>query len=103
NVILDKIILIVENSNGFIDHAAPWKLRLDDEKKMHKVLYILAETIRYIAIFLLPFIPESASKILDLLCIESAKRDFNYLNQNNALNPGTMIKAPVPIFPKIEN
>ncbi len=101
-IVLDRIIEIVDQSNIYIDHQAPWKLKIEDVTKMGEVLYVLTETIRYIAIFLQPFIPLSASKILDLLSITVEDRNFKCLNIDNALKPGTIITKPEPVFIKIE-
>jgi methionyl-tRNA synthetase len=63
---------------------------------------VLAETIRYIAIILQPFVPDSATKILDQLSISKDERKFKHLSRNYALKAGTEIPEPKGVFPRIE-
>ncbi|MBN8512546.1 MAG: methionine--tRNA ligase [Rickettsiales bacterium] len=102
NKVLDNIINIAEQANGFIDKEAPWALKSDQEK-MNEVLYILLEVIRHLGIMLLPFVPDSASKMLDQLNILEDSRSFSDLSPNSALIPESMINQPTPIFPRLEN
>ena len=97
---LKCIMDLVESANIYIDHTAPWHLKKVDPAKMMQVLYVLVETIRYIGILLQPFIPTSASKILDLLNIDITQRNFDCLNIKYALKPLTKLPTPKVIFPK---
>ena len=101
NNILNNIINLTEEANIFIDREAPWQLKKDNQAKMLEVLYILLETLRYIAIMLQPFIPSSASRMLDQLGVENAHRNFDFLTKDYALTPGKNILEPTPIFPRI--
>jgi methionyl-tRNA synthetase len=67
HIVIEDIIDLSNRANTYIDHQSPWTLKKTDEEKMKSVLYVLAETIRYIAIILQPFVPDSATKILDQL------------------------------------
>lgn len=99
--VLDEIIKVADMANSYIDHNAPWALKKTDPSKMMEVLYILLETIRYIAILLQPFVPESASKMLDQLGIDEDKRSFEFLNQKGAITEKQLL-TPSPIFPRFE-
>jgi methionyl-tRNA synthetase len=101
NNILNNIISLTEGANIFIDREAPWQLKKDNQTKMLEVLYVLLETLRYIAIMLQPFTPNSACKMLDQLAVANAHRDFACLTKNYALTPGKSILEPTPIFPRI--
>ncbi|MDF2964792.1 MAG: methionyl-tRNA synthetase [Rickettsiaceae bacterium] len=102
NAVLDEIIKLASQANIFIDHEAPWNLRKTDLGRMNEVLYVLLETIRYIGITLQPFIPESASKILDSLAISQGERSFATLSKRYALRPGIKLPTPEPIFPRYQ-
>ncbi|MCC2647117.1 MAG: metG [Rickettsiaceae bacterium] len=102
NAVLDEIIKLATNANIYIDHEAPWSLRKTDIEKMNEVLYTLLETIRYIGIFLQPFMPDSASRILDSLGVNKSRRSFDHLTQEFALKPGASLPAPEPIFPRFQ-
>lgn len=102
NKVIENIISLAEKANIYIDNEAPWSLKNTDIVKMNKILYNLLETIRHIAIMLQPFIPESANKMLDQLCIKEEDRTFSKLNRDNAIKAGQTINKPYPIFPRIE-
>ncbi|PCJ27571.1 MAG: methionine--tRNA ligase [Rickettsiales bacterium] len=102
NKVLSNIIHITEAANIYIDKEAPWALRKTDPEKMKKVLYLLLEVLRYIAIMMQPFTPDSAKKMLDQLNIpEDARMNAN-LTMEFALSAGASIKEPTPIFPRLE-
>lgn len=102
NNVLDNIIKIAEQSNVYIDQQAPWALKDTDPAKMHQILYRLVESLRYIAILLQPFIPDSAAKMLDQLGISVTERDFSCLNIEFAIKAGRQIEKPEGIFPRLE-
>ncbi|WP_419235359.1 methionine--tRNA ligase [Rickettsia endosymbiont of Nabis limbatus] len=101
NKILDNIINLAEEANIYIDSEAPWNLKKTDPEKMLEVLYALLETLRYIAIMLQPFMPSSASKMLDQLGVNKEERLFKHLSVKFALTPDSNILEPVIVFPKI--
>lgn len=103
NAVLDNILNIAEQANIYIDNQAPWQLKKTDIIKMNEVLYTLLETIRFIGLMLQPFMPDAACKILDQLGVGARARDFAHLSENFALQPGSVILEPTPIFPRFEN
>jgi methionyl-tRNA synthetase len=87
--------------NKHFNDTAPWNLKKENKiSEMNSALYIAAESIRLIGILLLPFIPQSAAKILDLLDVAASERNFAALN--NPLKPGQRINEPKAIFPRLE-
>jgi methionyl-tRNA synthetase len=101
HIILEEIVGLSSMANTYIDHQAPWILKKTDIKKMYRVLFILAEVIRYIGILLQPFVPESASKILDQLTVNHTEHNFECLNRNYVIKPGISIPEPKPIFSRL--
>lgn len=99
---LELIWRLVAQANIYIDAQAPWTLRKTDEARMNTVLYVLMESIRCLGILTQPFMPDSASKILDLLSIDTDKRAFDCLNSDHALKSGVAIEKPQGLFPRIE-
>ena len=101
SVINDKL----ENqaNNKYIDDQAPWKLKNTDINRMNDVLWILIECIRRIGIILLPFIPESANKILDQISAPKHERYFKHLNIKFSLNEQITISNPSAVFPRYIN
>lgn len=101
DLILEDIISISSSANEYINLQAPWKIK-DDETRRNTVLYVLAESIRCIAIMLQPFMPTASSKMLDQLSVLEAQRMFKHLSPEFALRPGVTLPAPQGIFPRIE-
>ncbi len=58
---LNRIFIIIDASNKWIQEEKPWEINKEEEKKA--VLYNLKEVILKIAELLWPFIPESSEKI----------------------------------------
>jgi methionyl-tRNA synthetase len=99
---LEIIVCLAKEANSYIDEQAPWTLKKENPERMKVVLYKLAETVRYIAILLQPFVPNAASNILDQLAVPEDKRTFKFLNQEFALVPGTTLPTPYGVFPRLE-
>lgn len=96
---LEDIWRLVSDANGYIDAQEPWKLKKGNPERMQTVLYVLAETIRCLAILVQPITPASASKMLDQLKIPADNRSFADLE--TPLPEGTAIDKPEGIFPRI--
>lgn len=98
---LEAIVQLGFEANKYIDEQAPWKLKKEQPERMEQVLYVLAESIRVIALLLQPFIPDSSSKILDLLAIGPDARGLECATAAHALTPGAILPEPVAIFPRL--
>jgi methionyl-tRNA synthetase len=99
---LQAILAAVGEADSYIDANAPWALGKTDPARMATVLYVLAETIRNVAIVLQPFTPDAAAKILDQLAVAADSRAFANLGEKSALVPGTSLPAPRGVFPRLE-
>jgi methionyl-tRNA synthetase len=89
---------IAAAGDRYIDAQAPWALRKTDPERMKTVLYVVAETVRRIAILAQPYIPAAAEKLLDLVAAPADARDFAALDA--MLTPGTDLPAPSGVFPR---
>lgn len=93
---------VVGEANRYVDVHKPWSLRRSDQvcdhERMKTVLYVLAEVIRYVAIYAQPLMPDSTSKILDLL----GQKERNFEALKAPLKAGVPLSEPQPIFPRIE-
>jgi methionyl-tRNA synthetase len=96
---LEAIWRVVGEANRYVDEEAPWVLLRRDPERMQSVLYTLAEVIRHLAILVQPFVPASATKLLDQLAVPAEARDFAALAAA-PLIPGTMLPKSEPIFPR---
>jgi methionyl-tRNA synthetase len=61
---------------------------------------VTAEVLRQVSILVLPFMPISAGKLLDLLAIPEAERSFAYLDGAQRIAAGVKLPAPAAVFPR---
>ncbi len=95
---LEALWQVVAEANRYVDEQAPWALRKTDTARMGSVLYVLAETIRHLALLAQPVVPQAAAKLLDQLAVPADRRDFAALAR--PLVPGTQLPKPEGIFPR---
>jgi methionyl-tRNA synthetase len=100
NRALEAIWQVVGDGDRYIDEQKPWTLKKTDPARMATVLYVLAETVRHLAILVQPFTPHSMAKMLDQLAVPASARTFAALGEGSALKPGTPLPAPEGVFPR---
>ncbi len=98
--VLNCIWAVVADANRYFASEAPWVLAKTDPKRQGTVLYVTAEILRQVAILAQPFVPTSASKLLDLLAISPDERSFDALGPTKRIKAGVTLPAPVPVFPR---
>ena len=71
---LEAVINLAKRCNKYIDETAPWALAKDEANKarLGTVLYNLLESIRYIAVLIQPFMPDTNKAILTQLSCDTA-------------------------------
>ena len=99
---LGKILDLAKRCNKYIDETMPWALAKDEEKKarLGTVLYNLLEGIRFIAVLLQPFMPETSVKIL-----EQIGTDINTLDslaEFGAVKEGSKVGVAAPLFSRLD-
>ena len=99
---LDAIFTLAKRCNKYIDETAPWALAKDESKKarLGTVLYNLLESIRFVAVLLSPFLPETSEKILTQ--INTDIKDYDSLSAFGALKAGTVVGKAEPLFARID-
>ena len=95
---LNAVWSVVAEANRYFAGEAPWALAKTDPARQRTVLYVTAEVVRQIAILAQPAMPESAARLLAILGIPEAARDFAALGTRIKL--GTVLPAPAPVFPR---
>jgi methionyl-tRNA synthetase len=98
--VLNAVWAVVAEANRYFAGEAPWALAKTDPARQGTVLYVTAEVIRQVAILALPFMPESAAKLLDLLAVPAAERSFAFLGGKHRIAAGAKLPAPAPVFPR---
>jgi methionyl-tRNA synthetase len=97
---IDAIWAVVRAANVYVDKQAPWSLRRTNPERMNTVLYVLAETVRHIAILMQPFCPTATGKMLDQLAVPADQRSFAHLQLTYSVKGGTALPAPSGVFPR---
>lgn len=97
----DTIMALARTSNKYIDDTTPWVLAKEESTKsrLNDVLYNLLESIRYIAVLISPFMPETSEKIFAQL--NCNVKSYDSLSQFGGLPEGTVGKA-TPLFARID-
>lgn len=99
---IGEIIILSDKCNEFINLKAPWNLKKNGEiNEMNLVLSSVAEVIRVIAIALLPFVPNLANRLLDILNIDQNLRKTKSISAEFKLIPSLEIKEPSIVFNRI--
>ncbi len=102
---LTEIWKLVGRSNKYIDETMPWVLAKDETKKekLGTVLYNLAESLRYVAVLIEPFMPNTPEKIFAQLGIKDDNfKSWDSLKNFGTLPSGTKVKKGGIIFPRVE-
>ena len=99
---VDTVLGIAKRANKYIDETEPWVLAKDPEKKerLGTVLYNLLEAIRYLAILLSPFTPETTDAIFAQTNMNA--KDYDSLAEFGALEPGITVGKAEPLFARID-
>ena len=101
---LTEIFRLVSRANKYIDENAPWVLAKDETKRtrLATVMYNLLESIRLAGILLVPYMPETAGKILDQIGASAEERSWESAAAFGGLHAEvTVQKGPV-LFPRID-
>ena len=96
---------LINQANKYIDSMAPWALAKDPGKagRLNTVLYQLLEVLRFVAVLISPFMPQTAEKIQRQLGIaEGAGQNLAGLSKWGELNPGGKVQKGESLFPRVE-
>ena len=99
---LSEIFRLIQRANKYIDETMPWALAKDPDKRerLATVLYNLAEVIRVSAVLISPFMPDTAQKIYDHLCLGKLPSDFESVKTFGGLPVGGDVVKGEALFPR---
>ncbi len=99
---LSEVLDIAKRCNKYIDETMPWALAKDEDKKQRlgTVLYNLLEGIRFIAVLLEPFMPQTSANILAQIGTDIKTLDS--LNEFGAIEAGKNVGQATPLFIRID-
>jgi len=108
---LTALQIIVASLNRLVEDKRPWDLAKASEPKTRQqlfdVLYVLAESLRIIAIWISPVLPRGAHGIFDQLNwkmeLSGKEERFSLADAEwGKLPDGHVVGKPAPLFPRIE-
>ena len=99
---LSVVLDLAKRCNKYIDETMPWALAKDEEKKarLGTVLYNLLEGIRFIAVLLKPFMPETSDKILEQ--IGTDVNTLESLSEFGAVKADDKVGVATPLFSRLD-
>lgn len=100
---IECILTLARRLNKYIDETMPWALAKDESKKarLGAVLYNLLEGIRYLAILLKPYMPDTSKEILSQLNTDVT--DYDSLLTFGGLKVGESVGEPKVLFSRIDS
>lgn len=100
---IECILTLARRLNKYIDETMPWALAKDESKKarLGAVLYNLLEGIRYLAILLKPYMPDTSKEILAQLNTDVT--DYDSLLTFGGLKAGESVGEPKVLFSRIDS
>lgn len=100
---LQEIFDVLRKCNKYIDDTTPWVLAKDENnrERLGSVLHVLLESIRICAVFLKPFLPETAEKIFKQLNTNVDTVDST-LEFGCALKEGDKLGEIIHLFERID-
>lgn len=100
---LEDIFELVNRANKYVDETTPWILDKDETRReeLKSVMYHLAEALRVSGVALLPFLPETAERILSDLSTE-IPTEFGDSIRYGVLKEGTAVKKGDALYKRID-
>ena len=96
NDAIDRVFQFVKNVNKYLEVTEPWKMVKVDQKKAGSILFTSAESLRIVALLLLPIMPNRAEIVLSTLNSNDRSVEWGKLSVNDK------IKTHQPLFPRID-
>ncbi len=99
---IDEIFVLLRRANKYIDETTPWILAKNEETmpRLGTVLYNLLEAIRFAAIALEPYLPETSKRILEQLNIGNG--GLESLNAFGGMVSGEKVGTPEILFARLD-
>ena len=106
SVVLAELWSLVSRTNKYIDETSPWVLAKDEENlpKLRAVMANLAESLRYIAVMLQPFMTSAPKRIMEQLGLKEELLQWDSISTFGNVIPANtkVVEKGVPIFPRLD-
>ena len=99
---IDEIFTLLRRANKYIDETAPWALAKDEANhpRLGTVLYNLLESIRFAAVALEPYLPDTSARMLEQLGV--ANGGLESLKTFGALEAGKNVGQAEILFARLD-
>ena len=105
SVALSEIWKLIGECNKYIDITQPWVLCKDEATlpRLQTVMYVLAECIRAIGVYIQPTMPSTPERIYAQLGVtDGALKTWESVQTFGRLQPGTAVKKGEALFPRVD-
>jgi len=102
---LKVIWRLIDTANKYLEEKKPWEIAKDDLESAQITLKIILETVRHIALMVLPYMPDTADKIFEILGYNSAEhKEQNMIDLTSwdQIKEGNTITKGIYLFPRID-
>ncbi len=102
---MEEIWKVIGECNKYIDLTQPWVLGKDEAKKdrLANVLLTLAECVRFVAVLIKPFMPQTPDRIFEQLGVtDDILKTWESLKNFGALPGGIKVCKGEALFPRID-
>lgn len=105
NQAFEEIWRFIRATNKYMDEVAPWRVAKEGkDDRLNTILYTLLEAIRLISLLIYPVMPSSSKEMRHQLGLKGKWERGDFINKGSwgMIRPGTKVKEPEPIFPRID-
>ena len=102
---LAEIWKVIGECNKYIDLTQPWVLGKDESKKdrLANVMLMLAECVRFVAVLIAPFMPNTPNRIFQQLGVaDDSLKTWESLQEFGKLPQGIKVCKGEALFPRID-
>ena len=97
---LSELMKLSALGNKYLAETEPWKLIKQDEERVKTIMNIALQITSSLAVLSVPFLPETASKLSEMMNLEGLKWDT--LTEDN-ITEGHQINKPSLLFQRIDD
>ncbi|MDC1188587.1 methionine--tRNA ligase [Flavobacteriales bacterium] len=97
---LSELMKLSALGNKYLAETEPWKLIKQDEERVKTIMNIALQITSSLAVLSVPFLPETASKLFEMMNLEGLKWDT--LTEDN-ITEGHQINKPSLLFQRIDD
>ncbi len=98
---LQAAMSVAQEANAYLNEAEPWKTAKTDRERTGTSLYVALCVIDALKVALYPYLPFSSQRIHEFLGYDGAIGDSGWAARRPS--PGTRLRAPEPLFRKMED